>query len=75
MKKPGNKKLNIRTSFSPGSFACHEALHMTLYFAEAIEEQLSNHQSIIFKPKWRRLAGEAADKLQELYQEIGKEHL
>ncbi len=63
------------TNYAPGSFGCHEALHMSLYLAEQVEEQLCNHPSIVLKPEWRKLADRAASALQELYQTIGGEHV
>jgi len=64
-----------KVQYSPGTYGCHEALHMANYFAEAVEAQLAYHPAVILKPKWRKLADEAAEKLQQLYQEIGAEHL
>lgn len=61
--------------FEPGSFGCHEVLHMSLYLAEQVEGQLCDHPAIAGKPEWKKLADKAADSLQELYQALGREHL
>jgi hypothetical protein len=61
--------------FQPGSYGCHEALHVTSLILSMIHEHLSTHPAIMLKPKWRRLVSEAEDILAELYQEIGSVHL
>lgn len=58
----------------PGSFYCHEALHMASYLTQAIDSELSNHPAICANPEWFRLSVEAQDKLAELYQAIGRVH-
>jgi len=62
-------------NYAPGTYGCHEALHMTSYFASAIEEELCEHRSILANPEWRKLASSAARSLEELYQAIGAQHL
>ena len=65
----------VKARYEPGSFGCHEALHMTIYLAEQIEAQLCDHPAIQLKPDWKKLADEACQKLNQLYQAIGQEHL
>lgn len=60
--------------YGPGSFGCHEALHMASYLASAVDEQLHDHPAIAANPKWSALAQRAVEALAELYQVIGAEH-
>jgi hypothetical protein len=59
----------------PGSYGCHEALHMASFFAEAVDEQLCGHPAIQQNTTWMMLASNAAKALADLYQAIGAEHL
>jgi hypothetical protein len=59
----------------PGSFGCHEALHMANFFANAVDEQLAHHPSITRHPAWSALADKAVAALADLYQAIALEHL
>lgn len=61
--------------FAPGSFGCHEALHMAAFLMTAVANELSGHDAIKQNAKWLKLADKAHDALFDLYQAIGKEHL
>jgi len=61
--------------FEPKSFGCHEALHMVAFLAEAVDQQLAEHDAIKFNPKYSRQANIAATALSKLYQAIGEDHL
>ena len=61
--------------FEPGTYGCHEALHMSNFFANAVGEELVEHPAIKQNPEWLKLATEAAKNLADLYQAIGKEHI
>jgi hypothetical protein len=58
----------------PGTFGCHEALHMASYFASAVNEELTEHPAISHVPAWKKLAARAEETLVELYNEIAKVH-
>lgn len=62
-------------AFAPGTFGCHEALHMAHIIADLVETRLCEHPSIAASPVWAAKAREAADALHGLYQAIGEEHL
>jgi hypothetical protein len=62
-------------NFAPGSHGCHEALHMTSFLINAVDEELCDHPSIKANPKWAKLADDAQQRLYRLYQAIGKEHM
>jgi hypothetical protein len=49
----------------------HEVLHMSLFLAQCIEEQLVDHSQVQANPHWRELAERANDALLTLYQAIG----
>lgn len=62
-------------NYEPGSFGCHEALHMAFYLAGQVETQLCDHPAIQLNAEWKKLADEASARLHALYQAIGQEHL
>jgi hypothetical protein len=53
------------------AFGRHEVLHMSLFLAQCVEEQLMDHEQIRSNPDWMRLAETANDALFRLYQAIG----
>lgn len=61
--------------YEPGSFGCHEALHMASYFIDAIDNELVDHPAIKANEEWSKLASAAMDALFQLYQSIGQKHL
>ena len=61
--------------YAPGSFGCHEALHMSLVLATMVDRDLADHPAIESRPEWKALADRAMEALNELYQVIGREHL
>ena len=63
-----------KRQFKPGSFGCHEALHMASFLCEAVNTELLNHSSVKANRKWKVLAKKAVDSLADLYQAIGAEH-
>ncbi len=60
--------------FVPGTFGCHEALHMASVLAEMVDERLCEHPAIQLQPEWRAKADAAATALFDLYQMIGAKH-
>lgn len=67
--------LAIPPGFEPGSFGCHEALHIASVLAEMVDERLCEHEAVKANSDWVRLANDARTALFELYQAIGREHL
>ena len=61
--------------YLPGSFGCHEALHLTSVILSVLNVHLTMHPAIQANPEWRNRVGEVEDMLAELYQEIGAAHL
>ncbi|MBP1296644.1 hypothetical protein [Bradyrhizobium elkanii] len=67
--------MNTRTEgAAPGTFACHEALHMASVLVGIVEVELVDHASIQDNPEWLKLAEDARDSLTALYQKIGVAH-
>jgi len=63
------------TGFAPGSFGCHEAMHMASVLMETVDERLCEHPAIKANPEWLELAQKARAYLFTLYQSIGDKHL
>lgn len=61
--------------FKPGSFGCHEAMHMALFLADAVDDQLVDHPSIKMNHRWLSMAERAREVLLDLYQAVGGAHL
>jgi hypothetical protein len=61
--------------YSPGTYGCHEALHLTSVLINLIERELVEHPAIQAHPGWRDRANSAVNELASLYQEIGGVHL
>lgn len=61
--------------FTPGSYGCHEALHVTGLLRDLVERELYEHLAIQANPKWLELADKACSALFDLYQAIGAEHM
>jgi hypothetical protein len=63
------------TGFEPGTFGCHEALHMTSVLVRMVSTELMEHEAIIQNSEWFALADKAHQALLDLYQSIGAKHL
>jgi ClpX C4-type zinc finger len=58
----------------PGSFGCHEALHLVHVFTDMFDRHIARHAAIRRHPDWYKLADEIGDMLTGLHQAIGREH-
>jgi hypothetical protein len=63
------------SQFGPGTMGCHELLDRTLLAAETVEQYVLSHPACAQNPEWYALAEQAVTALNELYQQIGAEHL
>jgi hypothetical protein len=61
--------------FKPGTFGCHEALHVASILTEEVYDRLAEHPAILQNPEWYRQAKLAGEHLFNLYQMIGAAHL
>ncbi|MDD2878454.1 MAG: hypothetical protein PHZ23_14645 [Acidiphilium sp.] len=62
------------STFVPGSFGCHEALHMSFVLAEMVDRYLVEHPAIAGNEEWLAKATAASDALHGLYQAVGGVH-
>lgn len=61
--------------YAPGTFGCHEALHVTSVAMDMVDGHVLEHPAIVANAEWFRLAAEAHGALFALYQAIGDTHL
>ncbi len=61
--------------YTPGTFGCHEALHVTNMMVEVLERHLAEHPAIQANSAWKARVERAQDELAALYQEIGAAHI
>ena len=61
--------------YGPGTSGCHELLDRLSMLAEMLDRYLVRHPACVARPDWHALAEGAAASLQELYQQVGAEHL
>jgi hypothetical protein len=73
--KDASEERDWRERYLPGTFGCHEALHMAWHLMSAVDAALVQHGAVVQNPQWFRLAEEASTALFNLYQEIGATHL
>ncbi|MBF0353825.1 MAG: hypothetical protein HQL43_01135 [Alphaproteobacteria bacterium] len=71
----GEDEATLQERFAPGTFGCHEALHMASVSLEIVDRHLLEHPAIALKPEWFALAEKAHQALFDLYQAIGGETL
>lgn len=62
-------------STAPGSFACHEAMHMASVLQAMVDKHLCEHPAIVANDDWFTRATEISTNLYFLYQAIGSEHM
>ena len=60
--------------FEPGTFGCHEALHLASTFRTMFEEHLAEHPAIRANPEWDALATTAARAMSDLCHGIRDAH-
>lgn len=65
----------FRARYKPGTFGCHEALHMACFLMESVDRELLSHGAVITNPAWFALANQAFASLHALYQAIGAAHV
>jgi hypothetical protein len=70
---PDKRSLEVR--FGPGSFGCHEGVHVTKLVVDLIQEQLVDHSAVLLNPHWFYCVREAQQLLYSAYNAIGGEHL
>ncbi len=71
----GESEAELKTRYAPGSFGCHEAMHMASALTSAVSRELLEHGAVLAKPEWFALANRAADALNDLHQAIAAVHM
>jgi len=61
--------------YRPGSAGCHELLDRTAMLANIVESHILEHPACVARPDWYQLAQQAVAALNDLYQQVGGEHL
>ncbi len=61
--------------FAPGTFGCHEAMHMASVLCDEVGVRLGEHPAIEMNPVWHAKAMQAQELLFSLYQDIAQEHM
>ncbi|BCH14946.1 hypothetical protein [Mesorhizobium sp. L-2-11] len=66
---------SLESRYGPGTFGCHEGVHVTKLVVDLIEDKLVNHGSVILNPYWFYCVREAQQLLYAAYSAVGGEHL
>ena len=61
-----------REGVGPGTFGCHEALHLASTFRIMVEQHLAEHPAVRSNPEWETLATTAVTALADLHHAIHK---
>jgi hypothetical protein len=64
------EELSSKTGVEPGTFGCHEALHLARTFMIVVEQHLAVHPAVRANPEWEALATTAVRALGDLYHAI-----
>ena len=70
---PDHRSLEAR--FGPGSFGCHEALHVTQVVVDMIDRELLSHSAVLLNPLWYGKVREAQALLRTAYNAVADNHL
>ncbi|KQV34449.1 MULTISPECIES: hypothetical protein [unclassified Rhizobium] len=65
----------IEEKFAPGTFGCHEAMHVASMMSDLVDDRLCRHPAVLRDPDFFRVALEAQEALWTLYQAIGTKHM
>jgi len=71
----GSRPMKLEDRFGPGTFGCHEAVHVNSLIVRLIDNELLNHSAVLLDPEWYHLVREAQRMLYEAYRLGGNEHL
>ena len=67
--------VDLDQRFGPGSFGCHEAMHVAEILAGVVERELCNHSAVLRDPYWNKFARRACDNLAQLHFAMDAVHL
>lgn len=66
---------SLETRFGPGSFGCHEAMHVTHLVVDLLERELVTHSAVLLDPYWYEKVREAQALLYSAYSRVADRHL
>jgi hypothetical protein len=61
---------SLETRFGPGSFGCHEAMHVTHLAVELLERELLTHSAVLLNAYWYGKVREAQQLLYRAYSAV-----
>lgn len=70
---PDHRSLAVR--YGPGSFGCHEAMHVTQVVVDLIEQELLSHSAVLLDAFWYGKVREARTLLRSAYNHVAQVHL
>lgn len=70
---PDHRSLAVR--YGPGSFGCHEAMHVTQVVVDLIERELLSHSAVLLDSFWYGKVREAQALLRSAYTHVAEAHL
>ncbi|MFD1328861.1 hypothetical protein [Mycoplana ramosa] len=65
---------SLEERFGPGTFGCHEALHVTHLVVDLIERELVGHSAVLLDPAWYQRVREAQALLYTAYSAAAQVH-
>lgn len=65
----------LETRYGPGSFGCHEALHVTNLVVDLLERELAGHGAVLLDAFWYGKVREAQALLYTAYSQVAQVHL
>jgi len=71
----GADKRSLEVRYGPGSFGCHEAVHVTHLVIDLLDSQLANHSAVLLDPQWYSSIREAQSLLYRAYNVAAGKHL
>ncbi len=71
----GSDHRSLEARFGPGSFGCHEALHVTQVVVDMIDRELLSHSAVLLNPFWYGKVREAQASLRSAYNAVADNHL
>lgn len=73
--KDRNDKSTLEFRYGPGSYGCHEALHMASVILGILDRELVGHPTILTNREWYADARRIQDELYQLYQKLAAVHV
>lgn len=70
---PDHSSLAVR--YGPGSFGCHEAMHVTQVVVDLMERELLSHSAVLLDSFWYDKVREAQALLRSAYNHVAEAHL